>query len=84
MASTFGHDTGVDRPSTNVLRRADFWAGLVYGTERGQCTQVDGVQGQDDNLHYSPAVVRSVLHVRQDTVAGQRPDSFPGHAQRSY
>lgn len=75
---------GVDRPTADVLRRADVGTGLVYGAKRGQRAQIDGVQRENDHLHHPSAVVRSVLNVRQDTVAGQRPDSFSGHAQRSH
>jgi len=76
--------TGVDRPSADVLRRTDLRTGLVHGAKRHQRTQIDGVQRQDHHLHHSPAVFRGVLHVRQDTIAGQRPNGFPGHSQRCH
>lgn len=84
LSYTFVNNTGVDRPSADVLRRTDVGTGLVHGAKRGQRTQINGVQGENDYLYHTSTVVWSLFHVRQDTVAGQRPDGVPGHAQRSY
>lgn len=84
LSYTFADNTGVDRPSADVLRRTHVGTGLVHGAKRGQRAQINGVQGENDYLYHTSTVVWSLFHVRQDTVAGQRPDGVPGHAQRSY
>lgn len=75
---------GIDEPTTDVLRRADVRSGLVHGTERRDSAQVLGREGKDRHLHHPPAVVRSLLHVRQDPPDGRGQSGFPGHARAGY